>query len=784
MKDKMAKVSEPTAAVQRKTEAAAPVTGERGFGGVYGGYSPESILQLQQKAGNSAVMQLLASRSAGSALGSLESSRPPAQLAKEAEPNRTGMPDSLKSGLESVSGMDLSDVSVHYNSSRPAELQAHAYAQGNDIHIAPGQEQHLPHEGWHVVQQRQGRVRPTTQLKGEAINDNSALEQEADQMGARASMLGTASHTLSASASRAASSTAIPQRKSFGFLPSTSANAPIQRALVRDQEVIDERDDTFRWGKFKGKRDDVDPNHVGIEQGRGTKLTTGDNVKTKVQWSAIDGLAGEGKRVEALVGPDHNLGTSPSHPNAVARVNGFKALSGQSYISGHLLNEKLGGPGNDPRNLTAISGSANSLQSSNIEQHVRDPVNEDGDWYKYIVDVEYADDSTLMENNNPKLKAYNKLPKKPTGVVITDSGDKKQIKVRYASKLTANWYQVNSKGGRYGAEFKKNMSIKSPFHGGESSMGKMKNEGEVAAKPDKKIRGKAARTDIDAEELVLTTSNLLKSVIENREGLIERLNELRGSNKEQAELVKKLETLVDKGEGESIELRDIVYNYGYDWGYDHGKAAHYTNMGCYEDDGNNGVYSEGYAEGYKQGYVDAEQYEFGHSHGKEDGYYGTGYTKYEKYNDMHNNQSYRDGYDAGDVEGRFEYWYERGEQDGYHDGREDLEWHLLSEEEGYLKGYEMSYAEGLKESAFAKGKRPICENIKLTYDANEANQFIYKKFDGTTIVSLTGESDYFNGEKWYEVEVMFSTHHILQEYIRDNEFAKALMHKDWIREGK
>ena len=27
-----------------------------------------------------------------------------------------------------------------------------AYAQGSDIHLAPGQEQHLPHEAWHVVQ--------------------------------------------------------------------------------------------------------------------------------------------------------------------------------------------------------------------------------------------------------------------------------------------------------------------------------------------------------------------------------------------------------------------------------------------------------------------------------------------------------------------------------------------------------------------------------------------------------------------------------------------------------
>lgn len=100
--------------------------------------------------------------------------------------NNTGMPDQLKTGIESLSGYAMDDVKVHYNSAKPAAMQAHAYAQGTDIHIAPGQEQHLPHEAWHVVQQKQGRVKATTQLKGEAINDDPGLEHEADVMGAKA----------------------------------------------------------------------------------------------------------------------------------------------------------------------------------------------------------------------------------------------------------------------------------------------------------------------------------------------------------------------------------------------------------------------------------------------------------------------------------------------------------------------------------------------------------------------------------------------------------------------
>ena len=106
--------------------------------------------------------------------------------AKPAAPNRTGLPDRLKAGIEALSGMDLSDVRAHANSPKPAQLNAQAYAQGDEIHLAPGQDRHLAHEAWHVVQQRQGRVRPTAQAKGVSINDDQGLEHEADVMGARA----------------------------------------------------------------------------------------------------------------------------------------------------------------------------------------------------------------------------------------------------------------------------------------------------------------------------------------------------------------------------------------------------------------------------------------------------------------------------------------------------------------------------------------------------------------------------------------------------------------------
>lgn len=104
-----------------------------------------------------------------------------------APPNRTGLPDALKAGVEALSGMSMDNVRVHYNAARPAQLQAHAYAQGSDIHVAPGQNGPPPHEAWHVVQQAQGRVKPTVQREGGAVvNDDKSLEREADALGTKA----------------------------------------------------------------------------------------------------------------------------------------------------------------------------------------------------------------------------------------------------------------------------------------------------------------------------------------------------------------------------------------------------------------------------------------------------------------------------------------------------------------------------------------------------------------------------------------------------------------------
>jgi len=96
----------------------------------------------------------------------------------------SSLPERLKTNMEQMGGVNLNDVKVNYNSPKPRQIGALAYTRGNQIELGPGQEKHLPHEAWHAVQQKQGRVQPTTTLaKGLPLNNDAKLEREADVMG-------------------------------------------------------------------------------------------------------------------------------------------------------------------------------------------------------------------------------------------------------------------------------------------------------------------------------------------------------------------------------------------------------------------------------------------------------------------------------------------------------------------------------------------------------------------------------------------------------------------------
>jgi hypothetical protein len=276
---------------------------------------------------------------ASGASGRLADADSPRQLAQEAQiaqlqqaesdvdapaqkPAQGGLPEGMRSGIEALSGMDMSGVRVHRNSGKPAQLNAHAYAQGNDIHLGPGQEKHLPHEAWHVVQQAQGRVRPTIQMAGRVrVNDEVGLEREADLMGAQAAMQG-------------AVQLRVGQRQSLPLssLPMFWPAAPLQMKY----ELCDEADVT--WAS------DHRAKSVYAKNIKGETLDTAAN-SPSVSPFGWNELKNEGHTLANASGKN-------SHYNAVRA---------------HLMNGRLGGPGDDVRNLAPATAQINSQMSAGPE---------------------------------------------------------------------------------------------------------------------------------------------------------------------------------------------------------------------------------------------------------------------------------------------------------------------------------------------------------------------------------------------------------------------------------
>lgn len=137
------------------------------------------------------------------------------------QPNKTGIPDRLKAVIEHFSGLSLAEVRVHYNSDMPAKVKAHAYTEGLNIYIAKGQEKHLAHEIWHVVQQMRNQLKATETEGGKKIDKDPKKEADADKVG-----------------NLAEKTTAVPTENITDLQQVTPQQEGIQRvALTPDQQA-------------------------------------------------------------------------------------------------------------------------------------------------------------------------------------------------------------------------------------------------------------------------------------------------------------------------------------------------------------------------------------------------------------------------------------------------------------------------------------------------------------------------------------------------------------------
>jgi len=126
--------------------------------------------------------ELLAMQQKTTALSNIKNSKSKTMVPSELETRRndTGIPNGLRTQFETLSGFSFDDVRIHYHSDKPARFGALAYTQGNQVYVGAGQERHLPHELGHIVQQKRGGVRANFNIGGQPVNNDAALERQAD----------------------------------------------------------------------------------------------------------------------------------------------------------------------------------------------------------------------------------------------------------------------------------------------------------------------------------------------------------------------------------------------------------------------------------------------------------------------------------------------------------------------------------------------------------------------------------------------------------------------------
>ena len=289
----------------------------------------------------------------------LQDNRPRSVAQRNRVQNKTGLPDQLKTGIENLSGHSMNDVKVHYNSAKPAQLNAHAFAQGTDIHIASGQEKHLPHEAWHVVQQKQGRVRPTLQMKGKvSINDDRGLENEADRMGQKALQFKQ-----------------VPARGPADGLSRRGAHSStVQRSTVLSNayQNLEPPTETIvkalvRWTGLPRGTVEQDLNIAGWAMSRAqfNTLTHGSLPRPTSVHALLDHNA-PGVR-------DNNVQTGIGHMGDLEDL--LKGRAPSNYHGGHLLGDQYGGFWGDTNTAKNIAPQADNSNTNG------------GAWYKHEAEV-------------------------------------------------------------------------------------------------------------------------------------------------------------------------------------------------------------------------------------------------------------------------------------------------------------------------------------------------------------------------------------------------------------
>lgn len=167
--------------------------------------------------------------------------QPPSYGVHHADTPGASLPTPVQHKMERALGADFSSVRIH-EGPLARTIGAQAFTRGTDVHFAPGQyqphttagQQVLGHELAHVVQQSQGRARPSTRVGGMAVDASPQLEHEAEQAGQRAAAGRSDGHASTSPKPIAASNSGVVQRRVQGdtFKQFLVAQRELQRRVA------------------------------------------------------------------------------------------------------------------------------------------------------------------------------------------------------------------------------------------------------------------------------------------------------------------------------------------------------------------------------------------------------------------------------------------------------------------------------------------------------------------------------------------------------------------------
>ena len=253
------------------------------------------------------------------------------------------MPENVQAKMEGAFGADFSAVRIH-EGPRSEALGALAFTQGTDVHFAPGQYQPgsqsgqalLGHELAHVVQQSQGRVSATTQAKGVAVNDDTGLEAEADEMGAKA-----------------ARGEKVSEEGGSGRLDRAEMSASHDRKQIQRQAsplVVQRRPKNSHYGTFTDStyefnaaqdelemellfrpNDQADATKVGLTQ---TVKAVRAGTTTAIDPNSASRMTSDGHRIDRLSdrpNPIYATNATPTSPGSQNDLGGYSTSSNGAF---------------------------------------------------------------------------------------------------------------------------------------------------------------------------------------------------------------------------------------------------------------------------------------------------------------------------------------------------------------------------------------------------------------------------------------------------------------------